>query len=66
MPPLEESGSTLRKKMKVHEASFRTAHTNFVGDNKDTSAWAKLLNKERGEDERDGMNLNNAKQKPQR
>lgn len=43
--------------MKVHKASFRTAHTDVNDNKKDTSTWAEPLSREDSEDENYGIHL---------
>lgn len=51
---IEDPRWTQQKILKIHGASFHTLHT-FANDyNDDTRAWAKLMNRESGEDENDG------------
>lgn len=51
--------------MKMHEASFGTAHREVNDANEVTSAWAELLNKDGGEDENEGIHPKTGKRKPQ-
>lgn len=50
---IDDLGSTLRKNMKMHESSYRTAHTNINEDNEDTRTWAEFLNREGEEHKND-------------
>lgn len=52
---LNDLESTLWRNIKKHEASFRTAHTDSDEEDEDTSAWARLLKREGGEDGKDAV-----------
>lgn len=58
MPLLDNSESTMQRNIKLQEASFGTVQADVNDHNKDTSAWAKLLKRERGEHENDGIKPN--------
>lgn len=57
MSLLNDPESTVQKNIKMQKASFRTTYTDADHTHEDTSSYVKILSREGGEDENDGIQL---------
>lgn len=55
MPPLDDLELILHKNLKMHEASFGTAHAYIYDDEEDSSACSEPLGRDGGENDNQGI-----------